>query len=77
MVAVVLAFGLVLYLKSIGIMAFGPIPTLVLPLALFVGRAWFAARVAPERIRRQQRIMASMITLICVAVIVSLMISPG
>lgn len=74
---VLAAFGLVLYLKSIGIRTFGPVPTLALPLALFAVRAWLSAHFAPERIRRQQRMVAAMITLVCAAVVVSVIVAPA
>lgn len=74
LVIVVLSMGGVLYLKSIGIRTFGPVPTLIVPMALFVTRAWWTANIAPERMRKQQKMMAGMITAICTGVLVMLMI---
>ncbi|MEZ4458740.1 MAG: hypothetical protein R3E66_03240 [bacterium] len=74
LVVVVLSGVLVLYLKSIGIREFGPVPTLALPLALFVIRAWWSAKIAPEKIKKHQRMAAAGITMVCVLVLVSVML---
>lgn len=73
-IVVILSMGGVLYLKSIGIRTFGPVPTLIVPMALFVVRAWWTAKIAPERIREQQKMMAGMITAICTGVLIMLML---
>ncbi len=74
LIIVILSMAGVLYLKSIGIRTFGPVPTLIVPLVLFVTRAWWTANIAPEAMRKQQKMMAGMITAICTGVMVMLMI---
>jgi hypothetical protein len=73
-IVVMAAMGGVLYLKSIGIRSFGPVPTLIIPMALFVVRAWWTANISPERMRKQQKMMAGMITAVCTGVMIMLMI---
>ncbi len=67
LVATIALFGVVLYLKGQGIKTFGPIPTLTLPLAAFVIRAWLQVKFAPEKIYERQKKVATVITVACVA----------
>lgn len=60
---------LVIYLKSIGVRAIGPIPTLILPLSAFVARSWGIAYFAPERLAKKQRGMAVLVTLVSVVAV--------
>ena len=67
LVVTIALFALVLYLKAQGIRLLGPIPTLTLPLAAFVVRAWLLVKFAPEKIKERQQKVATVITVACVA----------
>jgi len=69
LIATIALFGLVLYLKSLGIRFLGPIPTLTVPLAVFTARAWLLVKVAPDKIRDRQRAMAFIVTVACVVAV--------
>lgn len=66
--SVALGIG-VLYLKHIGIVAFGPIPTLILPLSAFVVRSWGIAHFAPEPLVKRQRQMAMLVTIVALVAV--------